>query len=118
MEANSSAVVMDWQISAAGKGIFDFSYFVCQSLTSKRRKELEEPLLRRYIEGLKKGGVEDYDYDTAYADYRLMVLGCLVYPITVCGTLDLSNERGRALGEAMLERNLTAARELKCAELL
>ena len=118
MEEGSAATVMDWQISAAGKGIFDFSYFVCQSLPSARRYELEKALLERYITGLKAGGVTDYDFDTAFADYRLMVLGCLVYPITVCGTLDLSNERGKALAETMLERNLTAIDQLGCAELL
>ena len=91
---------------------------MCQSLPSARRKELEKPLLERYIAGLKAGGVTDYDVDTAFEDYRLMILGCLVYPITVCGSLDLSNERGKALGETMLERNLTAIDQLGCAELL
>jgi hypothetical protein len=118
MEEGSAATVMDWQISGSGKGIFDFSYFMCQSLPSARRKELEKPLLERYIAGLKAGGVTDYDFDTAFEDYRLMILGCLVYPITVCGSLDLSNERGKALGETMLERNLTAIDQLGCAELL
>ncbi|MFT4714420.1 MAG: hypothetical protein ACI8W1_002922 [Candidatus Azotimanducaceae bacterium] len=47
-----------------------------------------------------------------------MILGCLVYPVTVCGTLDLSNERGYALAECMLTRNLAAIKELNCAELL
>lgn len=112
------ATVMDWQISGTGKGIFDFSYFMCQSLPSERRNELEKALLERYVEGLKSGGVEGYDYATAFEDYRLMILGCLVYPITVGGSLDLSNERGKALAETMLERNLTAIDQLGCAELL
>jgi hypothetical protein len=47
-----------------------------------------------------------------------MVLGCLIYPITVCGTLDLANERGQALAECMLERNLSAISDLGSAELL
>lgn len=118
MEEGKPATLMDWQISGTGKGIFDFTYFMCQSLKSERRAELEKPLLEKYVAGLKASGVQGYDYDTAFADYRLLILGCLVYPITVCGTLDLSNERGKALAETMLSRNLTAIEELGCAELL
>lgn len=113
-----SATVMDWQISGKGKGIFDFSYFMCQSLQSELRLKLEKPLLQRYVDGLKANGVEDYDFATALEDYRHMILGCLVYPVTVCGSLDLSNERGKALAETMLVRNLTAIEELDCAALL
>ena len=112
------AVVMDWQISARGRGIFDFAYFVCQSLQSERRKKIEVELLKQYLDGLARAGVKGYDFDTAMKDYRTMILGCLVYPITVGGTLDLSNERGRALAECMLQRNLIAIEELDCAEFL
>jgi hypothetical protein len=118
LDGSLDAVVMDWQISARGKGIFDFTYFVCQSLPPERRKKIEKDLLKRYLEGLEAAGVKGYDFDTAFKDYRTMILGCLVYPITVGGSLDLSNERGRALAECMLERNLTAIAELNCAELL
>jgi len=118
MNSDLNAVVMDWQISGSGRGIFDFTYFVCQSLTSERRLKIEKDLLKTYVEGLSAAGVKDYDYEAALLDYRTMILGCLVYPITVCGSLDLSNERGKALGECMLARNLTAIKELNCAELL
>lgn len=118
MEEGKPATIMDWQISGTGKGIFDFSYFMCQSLKSERRVELEKMLLERYVAGLKDLGVEGYDFDVAFEDYRLIVLGCLVYPVTVCGSLDLANERGRSLAETMLSRNLAAIDELGCASLL
>ncbi|MDZ7684459.1 MAG: hypothetical protein U5O39_05190 [Gammaproteobacteria bacterium] len=44
--------------------------------------------------------------ESAWTDYRVLCLFCLVYPVTVCGSLDLANERGRALAETMLDRNL------------
>lgn len=113
-----NATIMDWQISGCGRGIFDFAYFVCQSLPSERRLKIEKDLLKTYVDGLAKQGVKDYDFDAAFHDYRVMILGCLVYPVTVCGSLDLSNERGHALAECMLTRNLTAIEELNCAELL
>jgi len=118
MDNDLNATIMDWQISGCGRGIFDFTYFVCQSLPSERRLKIEKDLLRTYVDGLARQGVQGYDFDTAFRDYRLLVLGCLVYPVTVCGTLDLSNERGHALAECMLTRNLKAIEELNCAELL
>lgn len=111
------AVVMDWQISGKGKGIFDVAYFMCQSLASNLRAEIEEEVLELYVGKLKDSGVQDYGIDQCWQDYKVVILGCLIYPITVCGTLDTANERGRALGEAMLERNLTAISDLGCQKL-
>ncbi len=112
------AIVMDWQICGKGKGIFDFTYFMCQSLPSSTRREIEREILTLYAARLKDHGVNDYGFEQCWHDYRYMVLGCLVYPVTVCGSLDTANERGRALAETMLERNLTAINELGCKELL
>jgi len=113
----SETVVMDWQISGRGKGIFDVTYFICQSLRSELRRQIEQELIRHWVDKLSKAGVKNYDFDVAYSDYRHLVLACLVYPMTVCGSLDPSNERGRALGETMLTRNLQAIEELNCTEL-
>lgn len=112
------SVVMDWQISGAWLGTFDVTYLICQSLRTELRRELEKPLLQRYVQELRNAGVADYDFDQAWHDYRLLCLYCLIYPITVCGSLDLANPRGRALAECMLERNLRVIEDLDCAELL
>ena len=117
-EGSLDAVILDWQISGCGKGIFDLTYFVCQSLKSDVRRRIEKQLVEFYVEKLKEGGVTDYSFEQCWKDYRRMVLGCLVYPVTVCGTLDLANDRGRALAECMLERNLSAIADLGSAELL
>ncbi len=117
-EDSVDAVVMDWQISGKGKGIFDVAYFMCQSLASNLRMEIEREILEMYVGKLKEWGVTDYGIDQCWQDYRLVILGCLIYPITVCGTLDMANERGRALGKSMLERNLTAISDLGCQQLV
>ena len=117
-EGSLDAVVMDWQISGRGRGIFDVTYFICQSLQPALRRDIEEDLIRLYVDRLALAGVANYGFEMAYKDYRTMILGCLVYPITVCGSLDLANERGRALAECMLMRNLCAIEELDCAELI
>ena len=112
------AIVMDWQICGVGRSIFDVTYFICQSLQPALRKAIEKPLLQRYVARLKEGGVHTYDFDEVWHDYRVVMLGCLLYPITVCGSLDLSNARGRGLAECMLERNMAAIEELGCEEFI
>ena len=78
---------------------------------------MERDVLKFYVSKLADLGVE-YDYDQCFEDYRRLVLGCLIYPVTVCGSLDLANERGRLLGEIMMTRNLDAIDSLGSAELL
>jgi hypothetical protein len=114
---SSNAIVMDWQISGRGKGILDVTYFICQSLEPELRRQVEQEIIKQWVDNLSQSGVKNYDFETAYRDYRHLVLACLVYPITVCGSLDPSNERGRALGECMLTRNLAAIDELNCTDL-
>ena len=117
-EGDTSAIVMDWQISGKGTGIFDFTYFMTESLQPELRLRIEQDLLRLYVDRLAQAGVSGYDFDTAFRDYRILTLGCMVYPITVCGSLNLANERGRALAECLLSRNLQAIEELNCVDLL
>lgn len=111
-------VIMDWQISGAGVAIFDVTYFICQSLQTELRGKIQVPLIKHYVSCLAAAGVEDYSFDLAWNDYRALVLFCLVYPITVCGTLDLANDRGEALAACMLDRNLSAVEDLACGNLL
>lgn len=111
-------VIMDWQISGTGPGMFDVTYFICQSLQVDLRKQIERPLVEHYVKTLAALGVTDYSFNEAWADYRQLILFCLIYPITVCGSLDTGNERGRALAECMLDRNLSALHDLGAAELL
>ncbi len=109
--------IMDWQISGRAKPVFDIAYFMCQSLTPSVRREIEHDVLKFYVSKLGERGVQ-YSYDECLEAYRRLILGCLVYPITVCGTLDLANDRGKALAEAMLTRNLEAISDLDCSALV
>jgi hypothetical protein len=43
---------------------------------------------------------------------------CMVYSVVVIGSLDVGNERGLALFNAMLERNTAAVMDLKAYELI
>lgn len=116
-DGDEDALVMDWQISGRGRGVFDVAYFMCQSVPSELRSEIEREVLELYVGRLRDSGV-DYSLAQCWDDYRRIILGCLIYPVTVCGTLDTANERGKALAECMLGRNLTAIDELNCQALI
>ncbi len=116
--ASGEAVIMDWQISGFANPAFDLSYFLCQSLQVDLRREIDHEIFVRYIDALKEEGIQDYDHTSAWNDYRVFSLFCLVYPLSACGTLDLSNDRGKALATCMLERNLAVIDDLHCADLL
>lgn len=110
--------VIDWQISARGRGLYDLGYFISQSLEPAVGMATWMDLLKIYHSTLIENGVQGYDFDQCLHDYRLATLYCLVYPVVVGGTLDLSNERGVALATAMLERGVNAIVDLKAGELM
>lgn len=103
----SPLVIIDWQLTVRAVGAFDVSYFLTESLTVADRREHEERLVRRYHEGLVAGGVKDYSFDECWDDYRLAMAA--QFSITVVAALmNVGNERGQALAEAMVERQFTA----------
>jgi len=115
---DNEAIVMDWQISGKGYPMFDVAYFTCQSLQVELRREIERELVMHYLESLREAGINDYTMESAWTDYRILCLFCLIYPVTVCGSLDLANDRGRALAETMLDRNLAVVKDLDCEDFL
>ena len=117
-EGGDPLAVIDWQISCRGRGVYDIGYFLSQSVQTEARKATEMDLLKTYHSILVKDGVRGYDFDQCLHDYRLITLFCLVYPVVVGGTLDLSNERGLALATAMLDRSVAAIVDLDAGELL
>jgi hypothetical protein len=110
--------VVDWQISGRGFGPFDIAYHLTQSVTPDVRRSIERRALEGYLRVLKEHGVRDLDFADLWRSYRLNALFALVYPITVCGSLDLSNPRERALGDIMLSRSLSAITDLNAGEML
>ncbi len=117
-EGAASLTVIDWQIISRGRGLYDVGYFMSQSVEPGARKAIEMESLRTYHGLLQENGVRGYDFDQCLHDYRLATLYCLVYPVIVGGTLDLSNERGLALATAIIERSVAAILDLDAGELL
>ena len=114
----SKVAVIDWQISGRGVGPFDLGYHLTQSVSSEVRRQIERPAVEAYHATLQKHGITTFSLADLWEEYREAALFALVYPITVCGGLDLTNERARALGDAFLTRSLDAIQDLNAIEKL
>lgn len=62
--------LLDWACTAFAPGIRDFSYYVCNSVSTERRQRDERLLLRRYLEILAKSGGPRLDEATSYELHR------------------------------------------------
>jgi len=117
-DAAGTLSVVDWQIAFRNSGAFDLAYFMCQSLSLENRRALEPELLRRYHDALVAGGVEGYDYDEFFEDYRRSVLFSFCYPLSAGANADLVNERVTELVNAMVDRSVGAIEDLDAVELV
>ena len=116
---NSSPVTLiDWQIALKARGPYDVAYFLSQSVEPSVRAANEDRLVRLYHETLTANGVTGYPFEQCWKDYRAATMSCLIYPVVAMGSVDLANERGMALGLAMLKRSLSAIMDLKAYEIL
>jgi hypothetical protein len=108
---------IDWQICIRTAGAYDVGYFISQSLTIEDRRSHERHLLDLYRTCLADKGI-DYPADQLFEDYRRTVLFCLCYPIQSGGSIELVNERAVQLVSGMLDRSITAIRDLDAGELM
>lgn len=110
--------VVDWQICMIGRGPADVGLFLSQSMDADLRKESERELLGAYHETLVANGVEGYDFDHCWDDYRSATLLCLVYPLVAGGGLDLVNDRALEWFKMTLDRSARAIMDLDALELV
>lgn len=114
----SPVTLIDWQIAIKARGPYDVAYFMSQSVEPAIRAANEESIVKDYHRTLLDNGVKDYSFDQCWDDYRASTMGCLNYPITAGGSIDLANERGLQLATKMLDRSLSAIMDLKAYEVL
>jgi hypothetical protein len=81
--------VLDWQSVMLGNGPIDASYFIGAGLRTEVRREHEEDLVRGYHAALRDHGVDDYDWDRCWTEYRINALAGFVIAMVV----SLSTER-------------------------
>jgi aminoglycoside/choline kinase family phosphotransferase len=115
--SEEDVVILDWQLTTRSGGPYDVAYLLAQSLTTADRRQHEDRLLALYHQCLVEGGVS-ITFDEVRDAYRIALMVCLIIPISVGGTLDMANERGRQLAETITERTFAAAIDQKCHALL
>lgn len=115
--SDEDVVLLDWQLTTRSGGLYDVAYMLAQSLTLEDRRAHEDRLLRVYHACLAEAGI-DLPFDQVLDYYRVGLMICLVIPVSVGGTLDMANERGRQLAEVITRRTFGAATDLDCAGLL
>ena len=103
----SPVTIIDWQLSVRNVGAIDVGYFLGESLSIEDRRAHERDLLERYHDGLVAGGVTGYSFDDLYDDYRMSLVTQLTIPV-IGSSMDLGNERGVQLFDAVVERVFTA----------
>jgi hypothetical protein len=107
-QGSTPLTVIDWQISIKSAGTYDVGYMMSQSINVEDRRQHEHEILKLYHDALVEGGVQGYSFEQCLEDYRWALLFCFAYPVMGGGLGDLSNERGYALAQTMMERSATA----------
>lgn len=114
---SEEVAVVDWQTCGLGIGPTDAAYFVGAGLRTDDRRAHEEDLVRTYHQQLRSLGVEGYDWDACWTDYRR---GCWsgVLMAVAAAMLVERTERGDRMFLTMAERHAAQADDLSAAELL
>lgn len=96
-------------------GIYDLAYAIVLDWDVEKRRQYENPVLKRYHAHLIKNGVADYSQEQLYDDYRLCVaMGAYIATEYCRGGV---NERWQHVWLPMLKRTLTAIDDLDCRAL-
>ncbi|WP_317930799.1 phosphotransferase [Halioxenophilus sp. WMMB6] len=115
----NDVVVLDWQTAAVGAPTRDLAYFLGTSLKTDQRREHESALVALYHQQLLDRGVEGYDFEQCFRDYRLGHLHAIM--ITTIGCVNATGERSAesdAMFLAMANRSSEAIRDLQTLDLV
>lgn len=111
-------VLVDWQSVCQCSGEQDLAYFLTQSLADDVWEDHADALVSRYHQTLQEGGVENYGIERCRNRFRIASLYLLSWAVVIAGTLDMGNERGRAVARTLLARSLKAVGDLDALSLL
>jgi thiamine kinase-like enzyme len=105
--------IIDWQCWRVDTATDDVAYMIALHWYPERRRALERDLLRYYHGQLLTYGVENYDSDAFWYDYKLSAIGNLFIPVW-----QWSAKLWPAIWWPHVERAIMAFEDLNCAELL
>jgi hypothetical protein len=101
------AVLLDFQLAAHGRGIYDVAFFCAGSLRTDDRRRLEPELIERYRLTLAQAGI-DVSPDDLWRDYRLGHMVNLPNPVSAIAVVTPTDERGAEFLRRNARRGLAA----------
>jgi hypothetical protein len=113
----SSVAAVDWQTLSCGLPGRDVAYLIATSLSAEDRRIHERDLVEAHRESLAAHGVDGYDHEVAFEDYRVGLMQCPLV-IILGAAFSTRTERGDAMFAAMIRRSSAAIRELDTLRLL
>ncbi|HEX8803502.1 MAG TPA: hypothetical protein VF743_04900, partial [Acidimicrobiales bacterium] len=95
----------------------DLAYFVGAGLVAEERRAHEEALVRRYHDALVAAGVEGYDRDRCWHDYRRGTWGGLVMTVAASMLVERT-DRGDRMFLTMADRHARHALDLDAVDVI
>jgi aminoglycoside phosphotransferase (APT) family kinase protein len=109
--------VVDWQSLRLGPPMNDVAYFLGAGLLPEDRRPAEERIVRDYHRALAAAGVEDYQWEQCWTDYRKGTFSG--FGVTVIASMIVQQtERGDEMFTVMAQRHARHALDHDAAEFL
>jgi hypothetical protein len=112
--ADGTFGLIDWQMAMRAPSTTDLVYFIGTNLPTEMRREMQDELIQRYVDGLEQGGVPK-EWANVDKIVRGLTEGVLFYCTSFGAsilTFDPANERGAALMDSLVRRAFSAADDL------
>ncbi|MEN8160530.1 MAG: phosphotransferase [Myxococcota bacterium] len=108
---------VDWQSLTLGNPLADVAYFLGAGLLPDDRRAVEREIVDAYHQGLVEAGVEGYDRERCWSDYRRGVFAGFAVTV-VAAPLVQQTDRGDEMFTAMARRHARHALDLGSGEFL
>lgn len=110
-------LAVDWQTTSLAPPLRDLGFLLGTGLSPELRRQHEQAVVATYHAGLVRHGVEGYDREECWLDYRLSMLQGPLIAVFGC-VYTGRTERGDRMFQAMVERSCAAIRDLGTLELV
>jgi hypothetical protein len=108
---------VDWQSITLGSPLSDVAYFLGAGLLPEIRRTAEQDIVRAYHAALEPAGVEGYDWQDCWNDYRRGTFSG--FAVTVIASMMVQQtDRGDEMFTAMARRHSRHALDLEAQEFL
>ena len=114
---DAPVTIIDWQLTVDRSACSTSGTSSSRASRPQMRREHGEALLRRWHDGLVEGGVSDYSWDDAQADFHDSIMLQMSIPVISAANLDPANERGHSCWIAISERSCQALADYGCTGL-